>query len=160
MFGVVADTLVICTSTAFIILFTGAWKSDLTGIELTQSAVGMTIGSIGPYFILICICFFAWTSCLADIYYGEASIRYLFQNNQKVLTGYRIIAVLLLIVGAVMSADVMWELADFFNALMVFSNTIGLLLLSPLVIRVHQDYVNQKKNGIAEPKWERRAEMK
>ncbi len=155
MFGVLADTLVICTSTAFIILCTGAYQDTaLTGINLTQSAIGSVIGSVGPYFILFCICMFAWTSCLADIYYGEACIHWIGKENKRLLTIYRLICVALLVGGAVINADVMWELADFGNALMIFPNVIALLFLSPLVFKAAKDYERQKKEGTPIPKWD------
>jgi AGCS family alanine or glycine:cation symporter len=152
MFGIFMDTIVICTSTAFTILITGANENaDLTGINLTQSAFNNVIGSFGPYFILICICCFAWTSCLADIYYGEAAIQCVLEGKKSLLTAYRLIAVLLLIVGAAISTDTMWEFADFFNALMVLFNVIALLILAKKVKITKDDYVAQKKQGIEEP---------
>lgn len=154
MFGVMVDTLVICTSTAFIILFTGAYTSGYDGISLTQYAVGEVIGPVGPYFILICICFFAWTSLLANIYCGESNIQYLFKNNKKIVTGYRVAALLMLIVGAVMPSADMWQLADFFNALMIFPNVIGLLYLYRIVIRVMKDYETKYKAGNNDPVWD------
>ena len=61
---------------------------------------------------------------------------------------------LLLIGGAVINADTMWEFADFMNALMIFPNAIALLILSPLVFKVSRDYDRQKKSGNANPKWD------
>lgn len=154
MFGVFVDTLVICTSTAFIILLTGVQTSGATGIALTQVAIGTVMGAVGPYFIVVCIIFFAWTSLLANIYCGESNIQYLFKDNKQIVFVYRIIACGLLVVGAVMPTAAMWELADFFNALMIFPNVIGLLLLSRIVIKVQKDFDAQIANGIEEPEWD------
>ena len=70
------------------------------------------------------------------------------------LTIYRLICVALLVGGAVINADVMWELADFENALMIFPNVIALLFLSPLVFKAAKDYERQKKEGTPIPKWD------
>jgi AGCS family alanine or glycine:cation symporter len=160
MFSVMVDTLVICSCTAFIILLSNAQTTGLTGIALTQSAVSSVIGAIGPYFILVCIFFFAWTSMLANIYCGESNIQYLFADNKTIVKIYRIIALLLIVVGSVMPTDFMWELADFFNALMIFPNVIGLILLSKLVIRVLRDYDDKLLQGVAEPKWDWNTNLK
>ena len=153
MFGVFADTLVICTSTAFIILFSGATSSGLDGIALTQFAIGEIIGPVGPYFILVCITFFAWTSMLANIYCGESNVRYLI-DNEKVAIGYRISAVIMVVIGSVMPSADMWQLADFFNAMMIFPNLIGLFLLYKIVLTVLKDYEGQLKSGNTNPKWD------
>ena len=152
MFGIFMDTIVICTATSFTILITGAnADASLTGINLTQAAFGNVIRAAGPYFILFCICCFAWTSCLADIYYGEAAISGMLNNNKTRLTVYRLICIGLLVVGAVISTDTMWEFADFFNALMVLFNVLALLLLAKKVKATRDDYVRQLEDGIEEP---------
>lgn len=154
MFGVLVDTLVICTSTAFIILCTGTYTNGLDGISQTQSAIGEIIGPFGPYFILICICFFAWTSLIANIYCGESNIRYLSKDNTKVVTVYRIAALIMLIIGSVMPSADMWSLADFFNALMIFPNLIALVLLAKVVIKVLKDYEEKLAAGDTNPVWD------
>lgn len=154
MFSVFVDTIVVCSCTCFLILFTGAYESDLTGISLTQSAVNTLLGGIGPYFILVCIIFFAFTSCYANIYYGETSLRWLNMNSKSLLFAYRLIAILLLVWGAFCPADLMWEVNDFVISFLVLPNGIGLLAMSPIVVRAVNDYVSQKKAGIAEPKWD------
>ena len=154
MFSVFFDTIVICTCTCFLILFTGAYKSDLTGISLTQSAINILLGNSGPYFILVCIIFFAFTSCYANIYYGETSLRWLNMKNKKLLFAYRLVAVLLLIWGAFCPAGEMWELNDFVISFLVLPNGIGLIAMSPMVVRAVNDYVAQKKNGVQNPQWD------
>ena len=154
MFGVIVDTLVVCSSTAFIILCTGSQNSQLTGVNLTQSAVNSVLGTFGPWFILICIVLFAWTSTLSNIYYGETCVYWLRTgNNDTFLKVYRIICIVLLVVGAVIDADLMWEFVDFINAFLVLPNGIGLLLMAPLVFMTARDYEKQRKNGVSMPKW-------
>lgn len=155
MFGVFLNTLLICTATSFMILLTGAnADTSLTGINLTQSAFNNFFGAVGPYFILVCICLFAWTSCLADIFYGETSLSYLCKNSKSIIVVYRVICLVLCVAGAVIAVDVMWELADFFNALMVLTNITGVLLLAKVVRAAKKDYEKQRAAGIEQPTYE------
>lgn len=154
MMGVFIDTLVICTATAVIILLSGSLESGKTGIELTQLAMKASLGSFGPMFIFLAILFFAWTSLLADIYYGEVNIQYLFPGNQTVVTIYRVIACAVIPIGAMVAVPTVWELADFCNALMIPLNLVALLALSGLVVKVMKDYESQLAAGIDVPVWD------
>jgi AGCS family alanine or glycine:cation symporter len=139
MIAVVIDTLIICTSTAFIILLSGTASSGKTGIELSQLAMTHELGGIGKWVIFISILFFAFTTLLADIYYGEVNLQCLFKDNKVILNIYKVIALLLVVLGSVIEPSVIWELADFFNALMIFLNVIALFILSKYVKNVLND---------------------
>lgn len=159
MLGVFMDTLVICSSTAFIILLTDSQVMGLTGIELTQSAVNQVIGSIGPYFLAVCMFLFAWTSLLANIYQGESNVQYLTKNNMIIIKCLRGLCCCLVVIGSIVPTSVMWELADFTNALMIFPNVIGLSLMSGIVIKVLKDYEQQLRQGI-DPIWDYNTDVK
>lgn len=154
MMGVFIDTLVVCSSTAVIILLSGSLETGKTGIELTQLAMKASLGNFGPMFIFMAILFFAWTSLLADIYYGEANIQYLFPGNRTILTVYRVLACAVIPIGAMVAVPTVWELADFCNALMIPLNLVALLGLSGLVVKVMKDYERQLAEGVKVPVWD------
>ncbi len=145
IFGVIFDTLVICTITALINIMMGGHTSGLTGIEMTQSSFAAGLGNAGAIFIAISLFFFAFSTIIAWYYFGESNIKYLF--GTKGLTPYRIIVLIFIVLGSTLSVGIVWDLADLFNGLMVLPNIIGLLILSPQVIKVLKDYENDFLKG-------------
>ncbi|MDM8552003.1 sodium:alanine symporter family protein [Desulfobacterales bacterium HSG2] len=135
------DTIVVCTMTGLILIITGAWNSGKTGAELTTFAfqTGMTGGG---YIVTIGLVLFAYSTILGWSYYGEKSIEYLF--GEKAVKPYRIVFVLFVGVGAVAKLDLVWSLSDTFNGLMAVPNLIGLLLLTPIVVKETRDFFNSK----------------
>ena len=91
--GVFTDTLIICTCTAFIILFSGApLDGSINGVQLTQQALSNEVGSIGSTFVALAILLFAFSSIIGNYYYGEANIRFI-TSKRSVLFIYRILPV-------------------------------------------------------------------
>ena len=151
VFGVFADTLIICTCTAFIILFSGvAFGVDSNGIQLTQKALTTQIGSAGNFFIAAAILFFAFSSIIGNYYYGEANVRYL-TKNKWALVAFRLMTCAMVMFGAIASLDLAWSLADLCMALMTACNLVAITLLSKHVVRLMNDYTAQKKQGIKDP---------
>ncbi len=149
--GVFTDTLVICSCTAFIILFSGAYTSaQLDGIQLTQVALNSEIGSIGGLFVAIAILFFAYSSILGNYYYGEANIQFITQKKWIIYV-YRILVGGMVYFGSVASLKLVWNLADFTMALMAICNLIAIILLGKYAFRLLNDYLSQKRNGIKSP---------
>lgn len=149
--GVFTDTLIICSCTAFIILFSNVYTSgDANGIQLTQRALDYEIGSGGTIFVAIAILFFAFSSIIGNYYYGEANLRYITQNS-KVLFIFRILCGLMVMCGALASLDLVWGIADICMGLMTIFNLIAITLLAKYAFRLLDDYRQQKKNGIKEP---------
>ncbi len=142
--SVFIDTFVILTLTALVILTSGALESSETGIALTQRAFELSLGSYGQGFIAICLLFFAFSTIIGWYFFGESNIKYLFGN--KGLTPYRILVMVFVFVGSLLKVDLVWELADTFNALMVMPNLIAVLALSGLVVKSMNDY--EKFRGI------------
>lgn len=138
IFGVIFDTLVICTITALINITTGAYTLGLTGIEMTQKAFGIGLGNFGTIFVAISLFFFAFSTIIGWYYFGESNIKYLF--GAKAIWPYRIIVLLFIVLGSILSVDAVWQIADLFNGLMVLPNVIGLLILSPQAISILRDY--------------------
>jgi AGCS family alanine or glycine:cation symporter len=136
------DTLVVCTMTGLVLILTGAWDSGKTGAELTSIAFQSGMPG-GHYVITIGLLLFAYSTILGWSYYGEKSIEYLF--GEKVVMPYRIVYVLIVGVGAVAKLDLVWSLSDTFNGLMAIPNLIGLLMLSPVVVKETKSYFERKR---------------
>lgn len=149
--GVFTDTLLICTCTAFIILFSGKhFNTDLDGIQLTQAALNSQIGNIGSTYIAIAILFFAYSSILGNYYYGEANIRFI-TKRKEVIHIYRILVGGMVFFGSIASLKFVWSLADVTMALMAICNLIAIIMLGKYAFRLLDDYLIQKKNGIKSP---------
>ncbi|GAA0117351.1 alanine/glycine:cation symporter family protein [Clostridium senegalense] len=142
--SVFIDTFVILTLTALVIITSGALnEGNLTGIQLTQRAFELTLGSFGDVFVAICLLFFAFSTIIGWYFFGENNIKFLF--GKKGLTPYRILVMIVVIIGSTLKVDLVWQLADTFNGLMVIPNLIALLVLSRLVVKATKDYDELKK---------------
>jgi AGCS family alanine or glycine:cation symporter len=149
--GVFTDTLIICTCTAFIILFSGAPLDGSTnGVQLTQHALTNEIGPSGAIFVAVALFFFAFSSILGNYYYGEANIRFI-TAKKWVLHTYRILVSGMVLFGSVATLDLVWSLADITMALMAVCNLIAIIFLGKYAIRLLSDYRAQKKAGIQSP---------
>jgi AGCS family alanine or glycine:cation symporter len=144
--GVFTDTLLICSATAFIILFAGDWNSGLAGIELTQAALGSAIGSWAPSFIAVVIFLFAFSSLLGNYYYGATNIEFI-RAHPIWLRLFQVAFFCLLLFGAVQEIYLVWSMADLFMALMTLVNLIAIALLGKIAFAALQDYNRQKKEG-------------
>ncbi|MBT4087315.1 MAG: sodium:alanine symporter family protein [Deltaproteobacteria bacterium] len=145
MLGPFIDTLVICTMTGLAIIITGAFAlkgadgSALTGSILTKTAFENGIPFAGGgYIVTIGIVFFAFSTVIGWSYYGDRCIDYLF--GQKAVLPYRIIYCLIVPVGATIKLSLVWLISDIFNALMAIPNLIGLIFLSPIVLKLTKEY--------------------
>lgn len=143
MFGVLVS-LVICTSTALVVLVTEAYtKVDvdgkfLKGSQLTQVAFKSAFGEAGAILLALCIIFFAFTTIVGWYYFGESNIKLLF--GKSAIWPYRIIVLLFVVMGALAEVDIVWSLADIFNSLMVLPNLIAIVWLSSEVKELLTDY--------------------
>lgn len=149
--GVFTDTLLICTCTALIILFSGVpIDGSVNGVQLTQQALTHEIGGWGNIFVAVALFFFAFSSILGNYYYGEANIRY-FSRSKWVLGTYRLLVGGMVMFGAITSLDVAWSLADITMGLMALFNLIAISLLGKYAFRLLDDYSSQKRRGIKNP---------
>lgn len=154
--GVFTDTLLVCSCTAFVILISGLYDNpELNGIALTQAAIASEIGSFGPTFVAIAIFLFAFSSIIGNYYYGEANIRFL-TTRRWPLTLYRIFSGgVMVLFGALTTLDIVWNIGDFFMALVTACNLIAILLLGRHAFRLLDDYQAQKRRGIKDPVFHR-----
>lgn len=149
--GVFTDTLIICTCTAFIILFSGApLDGSVNGVQLTQHALTNEVGNVGSIFVAIAILLFAFSSIIGNYYYGEANIRFVTQKRSVLFT-YRLLVGGMVMFGALASLDLAWSLADITMGLMTICNLIAISLLSRQAFLLLKDYIAQKQKGIISP---------
>lgn len=146
IFEVFADTMIVCTLTAFVVLSsglvdleTGAVLSASEGSALVGEAFATKFGSAGPMFIAIAILLFAFSTVLGWSHYGSKAWEYLF--GTKSMIAYKIVFVLIIYVGATMNLGLAWDLSDTFNGLMAIPNLIGVISLSPIVMKITRNYV-------------------
>ena len=159
IFEVFADTMVVCTMTALVILTAGGLNGGvfnaLTG-EIAEGYTDATLvggafnsvfswGNIGEKFIAIAMFLFAFTTVLGWSHYGSKAWEYLF--GAKTTFVFRIIHVCTVIFGAILTSSLAWDISDTFNGLMMIPNLIGVLALSPLVVKITNNYLKRVKKG-------------
>ncbi len=161
IFEVFADTIVVCTMTALVILTSGVIDLE-TGILADGTAGDATLvakafdsifsfGGInwGSIFIAIAVLLFAFTTVLGWSHYGTKAWEYLFGTKSTII--YKVIFVLMIMSGAILTSSLAWDISDTFNGLMMVPNLIGVLALSPLVYKITQNYIDRNlkhKKGI------------
>ncbi len=149
--GVFTDTLLICTCTAFIILFSGApLDGSINGVQLTQHALTLEVGKAGGIFVAVAIFLFAFSSIIGNYYYGEANIRFI-TPKKSVLYIYRLLVGGMVMFGALASLELAWNLADITMAFMTICNLVAISLLSKQAFLLLHDYIAQKRSGIKSP---------
>lgn len=152
IFEVFFDTIVVCTMTALIALTSGLINLDtgmanegVSDATLISKAFGGVFGQAGEWFIAIAMLLFAFTTVLGWSQYGSKAVEYLF--GEKGVKVYKVVFVLMIVSGALMTSSLAWDISDTFNGLMMIPNLIAVLLLSPLVFRITRNYVNRKIRG-------------
>lgn len=154
IFEVFADTMVVCTMTALVVLTsgvfnakTGAIAEGLTDATLVGGAFNTVFswGNIGQRFVAIAMFLFAFTTVLGWSHYGSKAWEYLF--GAKTTFVFRIIHVCTVIFGAVLTSSLAWDISDTFNGLMMLPNLIGVVVMMPLVIKITKNYVDRKIKG-------------
>ena len=144
IFEVFADTIVICTMTALIVLSAG---QNLTygvscGAEMTISAFTATYGSWVSVFAAIAISCFAFSTVLGWGLYGTRSVEFLL--GSKAVKPYIVVFSFVAILGATVNLGLLWDIADTLNGLMAIPNLIGIALLSPVVFKLTKQYFAKK----------------
>ncbi|MGZ9585156.1 alanine/glycine:cation symporter family protein [Paenibacillus marinisediminis] len=146
-FGVFVDTLLVCSATAFIILFSGVpTTGEMNGIQLTQQALAAEIGDWAQYFIGIAIFLFAFSSLIGNYYYGQSNIEFI-TKKKGWLTVYRIGVVAMVMFGSVAKISLVWNMADLFMGLMAVINLVAILFLGKFAFAALKDYREQRKQG-------------
>lgn len=162
IFEVFADTMVVCTMTALVVLSsgvinletgavinpdTGAVASTVAELEnisatLVARAFENVMGPAGSIFVSLAILLFAFTTVIGWSHYGSKSFEYLF--GVKAAKGYKVLFVLMIISGAIMTSSLAWDISDTFNGLMMVPNLIGVISLLPVVVKITKNYVDRR----------------
>ena len=157
IFEVFADTIIVCTLTAFSVLSsglvnldTGVTEAAYQGVELSKANLVSTVfsmhfGFAGAAFVAISVMLFAFSTCLGWSHYGSKACEFLF--GEKITRVYQLIFVAATFGGAVMGENLAWEIADTLNGMMMLPNLVGVLVLSPIVIKITKNYVDRKLRG-------------
>ena len=149
IFEVFADTFVVCTMTALVVLTsgfidleTGLVKEGVEDATLVAKAFSNVFGKGGEWFIAVAILLFAFTTVLGWSHYGSKAVEYLI--NTKAAKVYKILFVIIIIAGALMESSLAWDISDTFNGLMMIPNLIGVVALFPLVKKITDNYVARR----------------
>ncbi|MBQ7774581.1 MAG: alanine:cation symporter family protein [Lachnospiraceae bacterium] len=146
--SVFIDTILICSSTAFMLLLSGVEGQSgvLDGIPYVQAAISANVGSWGIHFITFSIFAFAFTSLIGNYCYAESNILFI-KNNKVVLNIFRVTCLLAIFLGAQADFSLVWNLADITMGFMAIVNIIALFMLRKIALKVLADYDKQKKEG-------------
>ncbi len=152
IFEVFADTIIVCTCTALVILTsgvvdleTGASVSGASKLGLATEAFTKSFGTFGGIFIAVAVCLFAFTTILGWSYYGTKAWEYLFGTRSTVI--YKVLFIGMVMLSAVMNVELAIDLSDTFNGLMAIPNLIGVVCLSGLVVRITKNYSDRVITG-------------
>lgn len=147
--GVFFDTMLVCTSTAImILLYSGLRFGEKApqGVEVTQSALNEHLGSGGGIFLTVAITLFAFSSLVGNYYYGQSNIEFL-SKNKPLMFVFRCLVVVLVFIGAVVKTETVWSTADLFMGFMAVVNLVSIIGLSNIAFAVMKDYRLQRKQG-------------
>ena len=150
MLSVFLDTLLICTATAFMCLSSGvAPTAEVAGAAYVQNSLGATLGSFGPVFLAIAMSLFAFTTLIGNYSYCEGCLKFILNRtpSKAGVTVFRLCATLLVFLGAIASAGLVWDTADLCQALMVVINVPVILILMKPAVACLNDYCRQRKEG-------------
>ena len=148
MLGVFLDTLVLCTSTAFIILLAGGSSSEqMEGIRLTQDAMSSHLGEGGTDFVAAAISLFAFTSVVANYAYGESNLHMFKLDNKVGRTVYTVGYLGMIYWGAQAALPQVWAMADMALGLMTVINIIAIVWMTPTIVSISKDYFKKKDSG-------------
>jgi len=143
MLGPFIDTIVVCSITALVIICTGAYETMTVKGQLTSAAFNLGLPGSGTL-VFIGTILFAFSSLIAWSYYGDRAVDYLF--GEQYVVWYRWFYVLIVFVGAVFKIDEIISFSDIMNGLMAIPNLLALIVLSPVLVKLTNDYMDKQKN--------------
>lgn len=144
MLGPFIDTILVCTFTAVVLILSGAYLQDGSGIVMTLNAFNAALGSWGGILLMVIVSAFAISTLFTYSYYGVKSLSYL--TNAKIGQWYNVYFVVMIVFAAVASLDLVKNLIDLSYALMVIPNMIAVLLLAPKVNKEAKIYFQKLKS--------------
>ena len=144
--GVLIDTIVICSCTAFVMLLApGSVTSGLQGMDLLQAAMQYHLGSFGVVFIAVTLALFSFSTFIGILYYARCNVAYLFGDSWFWQTAYKVLALVMLVVGGMQAYTVVWDLGDVGIGLMTIFNMLALYPLAGEALTALREYEAKKK---------------
>ena len=150
MLSVFIDTLLICSATAFMCLLSGvAPTEEAAGAAYVQASLSASFGGFGPVFIAVSMCLFAFTTLIGNYYYCEGCLKYIMKRtpSKAFITVFRLVAAVIVLLGAVITMGLAWDTADMMQALMVVINIPVIIILAKPALDALKDYSKQRKEG-------------
>lgn len=148
--SVFIDTILVCSATGFMCMCSGVEPSEaLSGAPYVQAALSQTLGAFGPIFITVAMILFAFTTLLGNLYYVDRALIHIMGRvpSKPFMAIYRVIAALLILLGAGLSANLLWNIADITMGIMTIINIPVILYLGKYAFRAIKDYDRQRKEG-------------
>ena len=150
--SVFIDTLLVCTSTALIILLSGVYQpgSEMAGVVLTQTALAAEVGEWGRIFVSMALLLFVFTTLVYNYYLGENALSF-FSTKRILLQGYRVLVMALVLWGSMQDLSTVFGFADVTMGLLALVNLVAIALLFKVGMRLMRDYDAQVQSGVKEP---------
>jgi len=155
IFEVFADTIIVCTMTALVVLTSGVYNLEdgslaegISDATLVASAFNKYFpwGGIGAKFVAVAMFLFAFTTVLGWSHYGSKAWEYIF--GEKTTGVFKAIHVITTVFGAVLTSSLAWDISDTFNGLMMLPNLIGVIAMSGVVMKLTKNYIDRHKKGL------------
>ncbi|WP_078378494.1 alanine/glycine:cation symporter family protein [Sutcliffiella halmapala] len=153
MTGTFLDTIIVCTVTGLAIVMSGIYTNHGNASSLTGAAFESFLPGVGNFIVVFGIIFFAYSTIIGWSYYGEKCFGYIFGDNRTYI--FKIIFVMVVMVGAGLELELVWGIADIFNALMALPNLIALLFLSGVIVSETKRFREVRRREIQEKQQQR-----
>lgn len=150
MLSVFLDTIVICSATAFMAISAGIEPAEeLAGAPFIQEALATRFGNFGPYFVTFALVLFAFTTLIGNLFYVDNNLAYINKGepSKKFMTVYRVIAVIIVLIGALNEQSLAWDTADLLMGIMALINLPVIVILGKTALDALEDYIRQRKEG-------------
>ena len=150
MLSVFIDTLLICSATAFMCLCSGVVPTkEAAGAAYVQASMQQALGNFGPIFIAVSMSLFAFTTLIGNYYYCEGCLKHILKRHpsKTFMLVFRLVASVIVLIGATVSMGLAWDTADLFQALMVIINIPVIIILAKPALLALNDYMKQRKEG-------------
>lgn len=150
MISVFIDTMLVCTATAFMGLFSGVpITKDVAGAAYIQNASMTVYGDFGPIFLTVSMILFAFSTLIGNLYYCRGCFSFIMKHDpsESFMKGFRLVSVIVVFFGAIMSMAAAWDIADILMAIMTLINIPACLALGGVAIKALNDYNKQRSAG-------------
>lgn len=147
--GVFVDTMLVCAATAAIVLLSGVYQNvdgQNSRVDITQESLVVQLGDWAGIFLTVAIFMFAFSSVIGNYYYGETNLDFI-KKSKKMMLFYRLLVLGFVMFGAMAKVSLVWNLADFFMAIMALINLVAIFMLNKTAFRLLKDYRAQRKKG-------------